>query len=115
MHRQFFITKSALFQVSFETSSKVDVDNLSGCLKESLTLPRRDEPYVILSDLTVMPEVTLTIEPGVTLEFGPRVGLLVLGTLIAIGRPDDKIVMKPYTVQSQFSAAKLKRSPIPKR
>lgn len=81
---------------------------------ESLILPQRLEPYVILSDLTVMPDVTLTIDPGVTLEFGPRVGLLVLGTLIAMGRPDAKIIMKPYSTQ-QYTAAKLKRSPIPKR
>ena len=55
----------------------------------------RPRPYVIRSDLTVMPEVTLTIEPGVELEFYPSVGILVLGTLHAQGNIDRNIIMRP--------------------
>ncbi len=101
-------------KVSFDPFSKLDVDSLSGRLLESLILPKRDQPYIIRSDLTVMPDVTLTIEPGVTLEFAPRVGLLVLGTLIARGLPDDRIVMKPLS-QKHYSSAKLKKPAIPKK
>ena len=42
-----------------------------------------------------MPEVTLTIEPGVELEFYPSVGILVLGTLHAQGNIDRNIIMRP--------------------
>lgn len=87
---------------------------MSGRLLTSLVLRKREQPYVIRSDLTVMPEVTLTIEPGVVMEFGPRVGMLVLGTLIAKGRKDDKIIMKPIT-QPHYNMAKLKKSINPKK
>ena len=62
----------------------IDLDNLGGRLHDSLTLLNRPgRPYVIKSDLTIMPGVTLTIEPGTVLEFYPSVGILVLGTLEA--------------------------------
>jgi hypothetical protein len=35
----------------------VDLDNLGGRLKESLTLYARSSPYLIRADITVMPEV----------------------------------------------------------
>lgn len=92
----------------------MDVDNLSGRLLNSLTLRKREQPYVIRSDLTVMPDVTLTIEPGVTMEFGPRVGLLVLGTLIAKGKSDDLIIMRPYR-QDIYHSEKWKNSTVTKR
>ncbi|XP_065210133.1 protein bark beetle-like [Planococcus citri] len=82
--------------VSWDNITEVDLNNLSGRLFHSLVLKKRDQPYQILYDLTVMPNVTLTIDPGVTIEFGPKVGLLVLGTLIAKGKPDDVIRMIPF-------------------
>ena len=42
-----------------------------------------------------MPDVELTIEPGVELEFYPSVGILVLGTLHAQGNIDHNIIMRP--------------------
>jgi hypothetical protein len=42
-----------------------------------------------------MPDVTLTIEPGVELEFYPSVGILVLGILHAQGNIDHNIIMRP--------------------
>ncbi|CAB4069302.1 Protein bark beetle [Lepeophtheirus salmonis] len=72
------------------------LDNLGGRLWQSLRLVKRGRPYVVKSDLTIMPEVTLTIDPGVQIEFYPSVGILVLGTLQARGGSiDDKIIFKP--------------------
>lgn len=62
---------------------------------ESVTLYPLGDPYFISSDLTVMPGVTLTLTPGVVLEFAPRVGLLILGTLIARGVRGAEIIMRP--------------------
>uniref|UniRef100_A0A8D8T2J5 Protein bark beetle n=2 Tax=Cacopsylla melanoneura TaxID=428564 RepID=A0A8D8T2J5_9HEMI len=81
--------------VSWEQPNIVNVENLGGRLMTSLTLHRRDRPYVIKSDLTIMPHVTLTIAPGTVIEFAPRVGILVLGTLIAKGRRHEEIIMRP--------------------
>ena len=67
----------------FEQKPEIDLDNLGGRLYESIRLVARPgRPYVIRSDLTVMPEVTLTIEPGAELEFYPSVGILVLGKIL---------------------------------
>lgn len=73
----------------------MDIDRLGGRLYHDLVLVRRDRPYMIYTDLTVMPGVTLTILPGVELEFFPSVGILVLGVLNADGHWEAPIRMRP--------------------
>ena len=73
----------------------INLDALGGRLTEDLRLPKRATPYTVVSDLTVMPGVTLLVEPGAVLEFYPSVGVLVLGRLEARGRKDDRIVFRP--------------------
>lgn len=57
---------------------------------ETLTAER---PYVIFDTLTVQPNVTLTVEPGVWLLFHDKASIKVLGTLMAIGQTDNFIRM----------------------
>lgn len=83
------------FSVTFNTNSTADLDTLGGRIYEDLTLTNRGRPYVIESDLTVLPNITLTIYPGVVMEFKPNIGILVLGTLNAIGYAGNEIIMKP--------------------
>ncbi|XP_018046380.1 PREDICTED: protein bark beetle [Atta colombica] len=88
---------------SFEASTsawrhinrEIDLNNLGGRIMDNLSLYARPEPYVIHSDITVMPEATLHIYPDVVMEFAPNVGILVLGTLKAIGVPGHEIIMRP--------------------
>ncbi|XP_038215102.1 protein bark beetle isoform X2 [Zerene cesonia] len=86
--------------VTFSPQTIVDINELGGRLTSDLTLDGRIAPYVIKSDITVMPDVTLTINPGVILEFAPNVGLLVMGTLNAIGHSQLPIFMRPITPPS---------------
>ncbi|XP_063914202.1 protein bark beetle isoform X2 [Zophobas morio] len=86
------------YSPSFTTNSSIDLDSLGGRLTADLTLHNREFPYLIRSDITVMPKVTLTIEPGVVMEFGPNVGILVLGSLKARGYEGSEIVMRPISV-----------------
>ena len=58
---------------------------LSGRLFESITLKVAHSPYIVTSDLTVLQNVTLTIEAGVTVKVSPRVSILVAGALQAHG------------------------------
>lgn len=83
-----------------------DVRHLGGRLTRSLTLLYRKEPYIVESDLTVMPNVKLSIEKGVTLEFMPNIGILVLGDLIAAGSHDKPIVMRPFLSDQEMSTIK---------
>lgn len=79
----------------------MDFDNLGGRLFYDLILRKRPQPYVVHSDLTVMPGVTLYLEAGVELQFFPSVGILVLGTLRANGREDEPIYMRPFVKDNQ--------------
>lgn len=85
----------ASISASWQIGVEVNLDNLGGRIIESLTLYSRTEPYVIKSDLTIMPQATLHIHPDVIMEFSPNVGILVLGTLKAIGMPGHEIIMRP--------------------
>jgi hypothetical protein len=58
---------------------------LGGIIEHNLVLDKHSITYQIRSDLTIMPGYTMTIEPGVEIEFYPNVGILVLGNLIARG------------------------------
>ncbi|KAL0266608.1 UNVERIFIED_CONTAM: hypothetical protein PYX00_009105 [Menopon gallinae] len=88
--------------VSWENENILDLDNLGGRITKDLTLFRREVPYIVRKDITVMPEATLSIAPGVIMEFEPNVGILVLGTLRAQGKLRDEIVMRPTSIQTQY-------------
>nr|XP_022906031.1 protein bark beetle isoform X1 [Onthophagus taurus] len=85
----------ASFSTAIESENPINFDFLGGRLNENLTITLRETPYTINSDITVMPKTTLTINPGVTLEFAPNVGILVLGTLKAEGFKGAEITLKP--------------------
>lgn len=90
--------------VVFSERRPVDLENLGGRIFEDLTISRRETPYIINADITVMPDVQLTITQGVEMEFASNVGILVLGTLVARGFSDGQIVMrsqKPRAEQSR--------------
>lgn len=51
-----------------------------------------DSPIIIAKNVTVIPGVTLTIEPGVEVRFGGDFSLIVSGKLSAVGMPERQIV-----------------------
>jgi hypothetical protein len=87
----------ASYSTSFSSNHSVDLNRLGGRITTDLALPSRNTPYLIQSDITVMPEATLTIDPGVVMEFGPNVGILVLGSLKAQGYEGSEIIMRPIS------------------
>ncbi|KAF0300654.1 Protein bark beetle [Amphibalanus amphitrite] len=62
-------------EYEYEQEHQPDLDNLGGRIRGNFTLRYRPQPYIVRSDITVMPEATLRLEPGVTLEFYSSVGL----------------------------------------
>lgn len=96
-YRPYLISDSfdASISASWHINREIDLDNLGGRIVDSLSLHARPEPYVVRSDITVMPEATLHIYPDVVMEFAPNVGILVLGTLKAVGVLGHEIVMRP--------------------
>lgn len=66
-----------------------------GKLSGNVTWTRADSPYVSTCDLEVPAGATLTIEPGVEVQFGPRQKLMVAGRLVARGSEALPISFKP--------------------
>lgn len=64
---------------------------VSGTIVED-TVWAADTVHVV-GEVTVADAVTLTIRPGVRILFAEQIGLTVSGTLHALGRPDDPILM----------------------
>ncbi len=72
-----------------------------GDFKENMTFRAANSPYVIVGDIIIPPQVTLSIEPGVVIKFGgdvifpstkPDLVLKILGTLKAVGTHDKPIL-----------------------
>lgn len=91
---------------------EIDLDNLGGRISKSLSLHARPQPYVVRSDITIMPTATLNIYPDVAMEFAPNVGILVLGTLKAVGAPGHEIVMRPMKRAAVDNSAFANAAPI---
>lgn len=64
---------------------------VEGDLTQNTTWTLVDSPFVLSGNLTVYPNATLTIEPGVEVRFGGQFSLLINGTLLADGT-DDKMI-----------------------
>lgn len=103
----------SFISASWQISQEIDLNNLGGRIVESLSLHARPEPYVIRSDITVMPEATLHIYPNVVMEFAPNVGILILGTLKAVGAPGHEIIMKPMKrINASVNSTFIKLAPL---
>ena len=76
---------------------------IGGRITENLRLKPRSQPYIVNRDLTVMNGVSLSIEAGTELQFYPNVGILVLGSLVALGTENDPVRFSPVPI-SQYLA-----------
>lgn len=76
---------------------------LGGRIEGHVQLPKREEPYIVTSDITVMPRASLLIDPGVEMQFYPNIGILVLGSMTANGRSYDRIKFKPVDKENMIS------------
>ncbi|VVC30467.1 Hypothetical protein CINCED_3A021775 [Cinara cedri] len=101
----------ASLSMTWEDNLRISNGVLGGTISESLTIAPQENPYLVLSDITVMPSVTLTILPGTTLEFAPNVGILVLGSMIAKGYTGGEITFKPINKVILSHAHNLKSRP----
>ncbi|XP_012253572.2 protein bark beetle isoform X3 [Athalia rosae] len=103
-------TVDSSISVSWEQPISIDLDNLGGRLTETLSLYPREKPYVIRTDITIMPDATLNIYPDVVMEFAPNIGILALGTLKAVGSRGHEIIMRPLSTENPNPEASAKRS-----
>ena len=69
---------------------------LGGALLTDANLTPENSPYIVTDDLIVNSGTTLTINPGVTLEFQKDINLRILGTLIIAGTAEAKVHFKGH-------------------
>jgi len=65
--------------------------NVSGSIFEDTTWTLAGSPYNVTGNVLVQPTVTLTIEPGVVVNFSSDRALIVSGTLVARGTAEQQI------------------------
>ena len=86
------ILSSLLLLLFLQSSAQRSL--IGGNITVNTNLTLNGSPYVVSEDIVVAENVTLTIQPGVELQFDPGVGLHVKGSLQAKGNSHEKIVFK---------------------
>ena len=101
VNHDFAITNNWPYLLSSDDQADISIDGhdfkqqgntLSGRLFESIALTASESPYFVISDFTVLENVTLSIEAGVTVKVMPGSSILVAGELKAFGT-----LVKPIT------------------
>ncbi|MGN1375235.1 MAG: right-handed parallel beta-helix repeat-containing protein [Prevotella sp.] len=69
---------------------------------EDMTLDGRDRPIVIYGMMKVEENATLNIMPGTTLYFHSDAGIEVHGRMLAIGTPEDNIILRGDRTDRMF-------------
>ena len=81
---------------------------IGGVYSSDTLLTLAKSPYAVTSDLTVSKGTTLTIEPGVDLNFQARVSLVVNGTLKAVAGSRDHIIIMRHNATVGVNSAVLR-------
>jgi hypothetical protein len=89
------LNASNLFVTTLTNTFVVD-ESLSGTVATNTTLYYTNSPYTVSGNLTVASNVTLTLEPGVTLRLRKNCGLTVNGRLLANGSTQQPITFTRY-------------------
>ena len=66
--------------------------NVCGGIFADTTWDLAGSPYVVTCDVVLSPGFTLTVDPGVTVQFDTNTGLEIRGTLVAFGTSTDHII-----------------------
>ena len=66
-------------------------NKIGGLLTSKVVLTKNKSPYLVIKDVIVYPNATLTIEPGVQVNVLPYLGFLVYGKLKIVGKENSLI------------------------
>jgi len=93
------------FVTTLTNTFVVDV-SLGGTLSSNTTLSAAGSPYTVSGEVTVPAGLTLTIEPGVTLQLRKDSGITVYGSLLADGTTNQPISFTRYPGDSNWERIK---------
>ena len=93
LKKRFLACFLSCLSVILLSSSQTWADTyVSGVITSDTTWTKANSPYIVTSNLMIMENVTLTIEPGVTIKFNKSTGLKNNGRLIAMGTEENMII-----------------------
>ena len=69
---------------------------LGGRISSNVQLRKYHSPFIVMSDITILPEASLTVDPGVEVKFKPEVGMLVLGSLFVRGARNQPVTFSQW-------------------
>jgi hypothetical protein len=97
--------KKAILLLSFITSLQLlsAQTQINGIINSDSVLSEQYSPYLVNSNLTITPDGSVTIEPGVEICFSSGIKLEVRGTLIAEGAAGDSIAFTSASMLSKGS------------
>ena len=86
----FLDSKGHIMQISDKSESfdALSKGYLSGRISSTFQLWSKYSPYIVTSDVTILPDAQLTIQAGVELQFDSGAGMLILGSLFVLGNED---------------------------
>ena len=81
------ILRNAMFYIAFVLAFCVNVSHgfSGGVVYNDTVIPYQGKDYIINETITVQDNVTLTVEPGVTLRFNENRSMIIYGALVANG------------------------------
>ena len=77
---------------SLPDATGVSINTVAGNITTDTTWDMAGSPYVVSSDIAVASGVTLTIDPGVTVQLSSNRQLAIYGTLNALGTPGNEVI-----------------------
>ncbi len=86
---------------------------VKGIVTSTRKWTKANSPYIVSGNLTIIEGVTLTIEPGVTVNFSENTSISVFGEIVAIGTPHNPITFTPSIenpVQSTWGGIKFEET-----
>lgn len=86
--------KIAILLLTLVTASVWGQTQIGGGIHSDTVLPKSQSPYIVTSSITVFPNASLTIKPGVEIRFNDMTGLEIRdsASLYAIGLNSDSIL-----------------------
>ncbi len=83
---------ACLFLIILSSTQILADTYVGGIINTDTTWTKANSPYIVTSNLMIIKNVTLIIEPGVIIKFNNATGLKNNGRLIAIGTKEDLII-----------------------